>query len=127
MRDVLYSGKVYALHAQVALFDAEDADSYPQWKTGTEDAVLGPKGVAVATASDTEIEVTVYKGKRASDEILCISGEIQVGDQGLVVGNIVSGDFAQLAWPPGQTSVDVYTNGRGEEVTRVVFVVESLE
>ena len=59
MRDILYSSKVYALYAQVALFDAESEKAYPEWETGTEAAVLGLRGVVVATASDTEVEVIV--------------------------------------------------------------------
>jgi hypothetical protein len=125
MQDTLYTGSVYALHAQVALFDAEGEDSYPEWETGTEDAVLGPRGIAVATAGDTEIEVVVCSDKKNLSGILCISGEISVGNQGLIVGNVVAANLAQIPWPPGKTSVDVYTNGVGEEVTRVAFVLES--
>jgi hypothetical protein len=66
MQDTLYTGSVYALYAQVALFDAEGGDSYPEWETGTEDAVFGPRGIAVATAGDTEIEIVVRNDKKTS-------------------------------------------------------------
>jgi len=125
MQDTLYTGSVYALYAQVALFDAEGEDSYPEWKTGTEEAVLGPRGIAVATAGDTEIEVVVSSGQENVSGMLCISGEIQVGHGGLVVGNVVAANLVQIPWPSGKTSVDVYTNGIGQEVTRVTFVLES--
>lgn len=125
MQDTLYSGSVYALYAQVALFDAEGEDSYPEWETGTENAVLGPRGIAVATAGDTEIEVVVCSDKGDHNGIFCISGEILVGNQGLVVGNVVSANLVQIPWPPGKTCVDVYTNGIGEETICVTFVLKS--
>jgi hypothetical protein len=123
MTEILYTGRVFALHAQVALFDAEDDNSYPQWETGTEEAIFGPKGVAVATAADRDVEVTVQRGAKP-DGMPRISGEIEVGNQGLIVGNIVSGDFAQLEWSPGKVTVDVYTDKLpSEQVAHVVFVL----
>jgi hypothetical protein len=124
MQDTLYAGSVYALHAQVALLDAEGEDSYPEWKTGTEEAVLGPRGIAVATAGDTEIEIVVCSDKENVSGIPCISGMILVGYRGLLVGNVAAANLVRIPWPPGRTSVDVYTDGIGE-VTRVTFVLES--
>jgi hypothetical protein len=124
MTEALFTGRVYALYAQVALLDAEDKNSYPQWQTGDEHAVVGSKGIVVATAPDLEIEVVVKKKEAIEpDGLLCTTGQIEVGKQGLIVGNIVSADFAHLPWPSGKATVDVYVNGLGEQATRVVFAL----
>ncbi len=126
---VLYSGNIYIQYNQVALIDEEDTDSYPQWETGTESAVSGEKGIAVATAPTLDtIEVVVLTGESRPDGMrLCHSTEIEVGRHGLIIGNIVTDDIEHLDWPKGRSKVDVYTNGnRQEEVTQVVFVIEYL-
>ncbi len=123
----IYKGKHLVQYSQVALFDAEDVDSYPQFETGEEPAILGDKGVAVATVNDTDVEITVYKGTAESGLVHILSGEIQVGNEGLIVGNETTADTAQVSYPPGKTSVSVYVNSqKPNEVTTVVFTLNSL-
>jgi hypothetical protein len=122
MGKILYKGKVYALYGQVALLDSE-ASAYPDWETGTECAVSTPRAVAVATASDTEVEVTVCTGQWIGGKVHCISGEIDVGNHGLTVGNVVSSDLHRLAWPRGRAAVDVYVD-QSERATQVWFVLD---
>jgi hypothetical protein len=66
----------------------------------------------------------VCRGQQIYGKILCISGEIEVGNQGLLVGNVVSCDLYELAWPRGRVAVNVYVD-RSEEVTQVVFALDS--
>ncbi len=126
----LYRGQHSVQYSQIALFDAEDTESYPQFETGEEPAVLGEKGVVVTTANDTDVEVVLYQGKADStpDEFHILSGEIQVGSQGLIVGNETTADTAQVSYPSGKASVSVYVNAENPtEVTNVSFVLNSLE
>jgi hypothetical protein len=121
----LYRGPVYAVYGQVALFN-DGPDLYPQWETGAERAILTPKGVAVATASDIDIEVVVCTGEKVHGLKPCLSGEIRVGNQGLLVGNVISCDLHHIALPPGRISVTVYVDGNRCEATQVVFVLGNL-
>ncbi len=126
----IYKGRHSVQYSQVALFDAEDTDSYPIFETGEEAAILGAKGVAVATANDREIEIVAYQGKTdpATSGFHILSGEIQVGALGLIVGNEITADTAQISYPSGKTAVSVYVDSQSpSEVTSVVFVLDSLE
>jgi hypothetical protein len=126
----IYKGRHSVQYSQVALFDAEDSNSYPIFETGEEAAILGAKGVAVATANDTEIDIVVYQGKTESapSRFHILSGEIQVGKQSLIVGNETTADTAQISYPSGKTTVSVYVDSQSpSEVTSVVFVLDSLE
>lgn len=124
-----FCGRFLTPYAQVALIDAESADdSYPQWETGEEDVIFGSKGVVVATAGTTNeasaIRVTIYLGPEEPDEILCASGVIQVGKQGLLFGDATIGDVARIPWPAGETSVFVYVDAPRAERRHVIFVLE---
>ncbi len=106
----IFEGEFFTLYSQVALFDAEDHDSYPQWETGEENSVFGPKGVVVATQGDIKVDVAVYNGLGNPGGSLCSSGEILVGEKGLIVGNEVAADTVKLNWPSGKTTVTVYVD-----------------
>lgn len=126
----IYKGEHLVQYSQVALFDAEDSNSYPIFETGEEAAILGAKGIAVATANDTEIEIVVYQGKTKSapSEFQILSGDIQVGKQGLIVGNETTADTAKISYPSGKTTVSVYVDSQSpSEVTSVVFVLDCME
>jgi hypothetical protein len=121
----IHQKQVFALYAQIALFDAEDQDSYPQWETGTEEVIFGPKGVAVATAGDTYVDVVVYKGQGSPGGRLCGSGEILVGKRGLLVGNVPAADITPLEWSSGKTSISVYVDDLAQ-ATQVMFLLDNL-
>jgi hypothetical protein len=120
----IYGGKILAMYAQVALFDAEDGESYPQWETGDERVILGPKGIAVATAPDARIDVRAYSGDGNPGGNKILSAVIQVGNRGLLVGNVAAADITELPWPAGETSIDVYVTGLPDRVDSVMFVLE---
>jgi hypothetical protein len=125
-KDILFSGKVFSLYSQVALFDAEIKDSYPQWKAGDELVVFGSHGVAVVTAGDQQVDVLVCKGKIDSRHALCISGEIFVGNQGVLVGNVPASAVTNIPIVSGKYSVVVYTDGIGPQTKHVYFLVNRL-
>lgn len=124
--EVIFDGKIYGLFSQVALFCAEAKNAYPQWKTGDEHVVFGQRGVVVATATDQPIEVIVYTGKEKPEHVLCVSGEILIGDQGFIVGNVASENMIGGSWQNGVYAIVVYTNGIGNTVTKIYFYIEYL-
>lgn len=123
---LLFSGKVLSLYSQVALFDAEDKEAYPQWKTGDEIVVFGLHGVAVVTAGDKQVDVRVFKGMVEPQHSLCVSGEIEIGEQGVLVGNVPAASVTHLSLSSGKYSVVVYTDKVGPETEQVVFCIDRL-
>lgn len=117
--------KFLAHYFQVGLVDAEGPDAYPQWETGEEDAILGPRGVVVSTPSDGYIETIVLKGEGGLDSAELISGVIEVGNAGLFVGNETSASFKIIPWPPGKTSLKAYRIKLENNDVQVVFVLSS--
>ncbi len=115
-----------ALYGQVALIDAEDPNSYPQWETGEEALVFGPKGVAVAAKIDQLIEITLLQQAAPSVGVLYGSGDILVGDRGLVIGNEVASTTKIVPWPAGRTNVKVFGNAPAGSATEITFVLGSL-
>jgi hypothetical protein len=126
MAELIYSGKAIALYGQIALFDCEDKESYPQFETGFEKAVLGSKGVAVTALPDSFIDISVYDGDLKGEDVFYLSGEIQVGKAGLFVGNEISAMIEKLNWPSGKTHITVYANGARNEATKVVFILKHI-
>jgi hypothetical protein len=124
MGEILYKGKALALYGQVALIDAEDTDAYPEWITGAEIAVFGPKGVAVSVLGDAQVEILVYKGTTEIKGVLYKSGEIAIGGSGLIVGNEIAGTAERIPWPNGIARVQVYANGPKNKATQVIFVLD---
>jgi hypothetical protein len=125
--EVLYEGKVFVLYSQVALFDAETQGAYPQWRAGKEIIVFGSRGVAVVAANDKYVNVVVCKGMGSPKYELCVSGEIQVGNQGLTVGNVPASDLNRIPLESGRYSVVIYTDGIGIEANKVFFFIERIE
>jgi len=119
-------GTFLALYSQIALVDAESPDAYPEWVTGDEIAIMNSKGVAVSALGDTLVDVVVYEGEEGTEGTEYLSGIIQVGNKGLLVGNEAAGNFSTFAWPPGRTMVRVYANGPKDNATRVTFVLQHL-
>jgi hypothetical protein len=121
-----YKFVVFSLYAQIALLDTLDPFSYPEWKTGNEKAVISKHGIAIATAGDSNIEIIIKDCEDVSDENLypCISSMITIGENGLLVGNIPSGNVNKVSWEAGDIFVKVYTNHIvPSNVTKVVFAL----
>lgn len=115
-----------AHYYQIALADYQGPEAYPQWITGEEEAILGPKGVAVATPTDSYIETIVFRGEEIIDGIELISGVIEVGNAGLFVGNETSASYKILPWPSGKASIKAYlVKPEGIDV-QVVFVLNDV-
>jgi hypothetical protein len=122
----LYRGKAYAIYGQVALFDAEDTNSYPQWPNEDVSLVFGSKGVAVAAFIDHTIEIFIYQDAMPLKVFYYGSGEIEIGYSGIVVGNVVANTIKNLDWPSGKTKVDVYANSPKDNATQIFFVLSKL-
>ena len=123
---ILFHGKINSSYFQTALLDNDNKEAYPQWKTGDETIVFGSRGVAVVTANDQLIDVTVKTNKNDYEYALCVSGEIMIGNKGILVGNITSADTTIIEVQPGKYSVTVYTDKNGPETKQVVFCVNRL-
>jgi hypothetical protein len=120
----LYKGTIYSHYAQISLVDKEDTDSDPLMRSGSESVTFGPLGVTVAAEDDKDIEVFVFQGKGEPEHKLCVTGQIMVGNQGLLLGNIA--EEVVVDWPKGRTLVTVYTNGIDIETTKIYFCLEYL-
>lgn len=81
---ILFGGVITAAYAQLGLYDAEDADSYPRWETGEEPILFGPKGVAVSVQLDAEVSVEAHTTRPIRNRRLIGSGVIE--DRGQRVG-----------------------------------------
>jgi hypothetical protein len=122
----LLSGSFYSLYEQILLIDDETIGDHVQMRTGSESVAFGPYGVVVATKGDQKIEVVVFIGNGEPDHKLCVTGQISVGNKGLLVGNVVAADTANVNWPRGRTLVTVYTNGISIDTTQVYFCLKYL-
>lgn len=122
--EVICELEAFSLYSQVAFIDAASEDSYPQWETGLESIVFNQRGVAVATASDQMIKIIVYKGNKAPEHAaLCISGEVVIESQGVIVGNIPAATIENVKIEKGRYILTVYTNGNRTSVTEVWFFI----
>jgi hypothetical protein len=130
---VILHAHVYALYGQIALFDAQASDAYPEWLTGDEAAAIGPRGIAVATAGDVDVEVIVYDlqdedaGSARVIGSSRISGIIEVGNQGLLVGNVPASDLFEIEWPTGRASVEAQVQAPTDQAVRVLFFLSHLQ
>ena len=109
-----------------AISQRASPDAYPEWIIGDERAVFGNHGIAIATAEDTNIEVIIRTGEDVSDENLypCISSMINIGQEGLLVGNIPSGNINKIPWKSGDISVKVFTSDIVPgNVTKIIFLL----
>jgi hypothetical protein len=128
----LYRGSHWPGYYQFVLLDAEDPE-HPQWPTGEEIAVGGPKGVAVTTgvgpkeSSGGLVELIVYAAPGRPPGVLRFEQDLIVGSEGLLIGD-AEGAYATIPWPAGKTHVSVYTNSEDrypfQGVTCVAFVLE---
>jgi hypothetical protein len=122
----LYKGTIYSLYEQILLLDNETTYDHVRMRTGSESVAFGPYGVVVAAKGDQKIEVIVLQGEGEPKHKLCVTGQISVGNKGLLVGNVVAADTATFNWPKGRTLVTVYTNGIDIETTIIYFYLEYL-
>lgn len=120
---VLYRATHYALYGQVALWDAEAADSYPEIITGDEPVTFGERGVVVSTAPDIDVEVVILRGEEHPGRSIG-AGTITVGQAGLDIGNLVAADVAHLDVPPGALGLRIYTDTPPDETSAVTIVFD---
>jgi hypothetical protein len=123
---ILFQGPIFTLHSQVILLDNEADQGFPKMRTGSESVAYGEQGVVVAVKEDFETEVIVCQGKDEPDHVFCVTGQIRVSNQGLLVGNIEAATIANIPWSRGRTLVTIYTNGIFTNATKVIFYLEHL-
>lgn len=123
---VLFIGSIFSLRSQVILLDNEANYGFPKMRTGAESVVFGEQGVVVATKEDYETQVIVCQGEDEPEHELCVTGQIRVGNQGLLVGNIEAATITNIPWVRGRTLVTIYTNGIYTNATKVIFYLKHL-
>lgn len=117
--------QAYSLYAQVELFDTESPD-FPEWETDSGVVSVTRNCLAVKVAGDVQVDIEVYKGNATSVANMqkCFSGNINVGNDGLSVGNYIACDIAKIEWPSEKTLVSVYLDNLNN-AKKVFFVLES--
>jgi hypothetical protein len=124
---IICQNKYYSSYYQVAIFDAENPDAYPEWKIGKELIVFGQYGVVVVVANDTEIEISVAIGKLIPTYKLCVSGEININNKGVIVGNVPSSSLDNVEISSGHYSITVMTDDIGINTHKVWFVLNKVD
>ena len=119
----LLDTKIYVQYSQLAILDAEDKSSYPQWETGEELIVFGEKGIIVATENDTKVNTIVSSNFPKTNGNLLGSGIIQVGRKGMLVGNVVTNDLHSIECLSGKTRITIYVDNPGKAQI-VEFVIQ---
>jgi len=134
MREIQRSNR-FPDYSQIALFDVEDLTSIPDWETGREAYALGQKGIVVATANSTgvgdPVEIIGYEGSGEAPGIFLVSAIIEVGNNGLFVGDPIyaSDPTGAISWPQGKRRMSVYVDDLVPypgNVKQVAFVLEHL-
>jgi hypothetical protein len=124
---IICQNKYHSSHYQVAIFDAEYPDSYPEWIIGKETIIFGRYGVVVVVANDTDIDISVLTGKFIPNHKLCVSGEILIKNKGLIVGNVLSASTNEVAIPRGHYSITVMTDEIGMNTRKVWFILNQVD
>ncbi len=102
-------------HFQISMIDAASPNAYPEIFPGEQLVVFGRNGIVVATAWDdngqseplVEIIVTGFGMPESTFEglIPIASGEIEIGDKGVEVGNVIACDLQTIMVPAGRWRV----------------------
>ena len=121
--------ETYPYYAQVALFDQALPNAYPQWATGTEEAVFATSGIVVATQPDDfgEVRIEVWHGQYSPNGSLRLigSGAVRVSNDRLVVGSVTGNDLREVQLGAGVYRVSVYVRDAEHGPETVVFSVQS--
>jgi HEAT repeats len=107
-------------HFQIALLDAASPNAYPEIFPGGELVIFGRNGIVVSTAWDdngqseplAEVIVTgLGRPELEFEDLIPIAtGEIEIGDKGIEVGNLISCDLQTIMVPAGRWRVLVLTD-----------------
>jgi hypothetical protein len=114
-------------YAQIALFDPSVPDAYPQWSTGTEEAMVGPHGIVVATRPDDlgDVEIEVWVGAYTPGPQMrpVAEGMIEASEGGLVVGSVTGNDLRKVPVAAGKHHVAAFVSDGEGGPESVVFAV----
>ena len=127
MESIIYATiKAFSLYAQVEFLSADFDDRIPEWDTGDEALAYGIHGVLIATKPDSEIEMIISNYQVMTDTVLCVSGELEIGDDGMIAGNSVAATIKQLDFDPGIYKIMINANGLRTDVTQVNIVINKI-
>ena len=118
----LFDKDILVYNAQVSLVDTKATD-YPQWENGEEKFVYSDAGVAVATDTDKNVRVVVATEASKNMYFLGIA-YINIGADGFLVGNEISGDKHHIQWDSGKTKVEVFVDSKDGFPEVVEFILK---
>jgi hypothetical protein len=122
----IYQGKHSVFYGQITLLADGMMLFEPDWKTGLEPAIFDENkyAVAISTANNAEILVTVYD---AIDDIpsnlqKSSSGELLIGKSGLEIGDFTA-NTSNFMYHPGIAIVDIYKdNSHASDVKKIAIL-----
>ena len=126
----IYAGKHLSHYAQVVLVDASTDYAIPEWDTSAganELFVADSSGLAIATASNTKIEIFVCTDVLDVASNLSKIGEcdIMVGGSGIIVGDFTTNSTAEIPYCSGSVHISIYTNNiDSQQVTTVALLMK---
>ena len=121
----IYSGKHLVHYAQVTLFNPDVEMSTPEW-VDNDNFTGSTSALYIATANNTEIEVSIYDSESDISSNFAKVGErdITVGSSGFKVGDVTTNSIADVAYKAGDCHIQIYTNNSNNAlVTSVALVV----
>lgn len=124
---LIYFGMPLIQYGQVGIWDFEDAEAYPQPNGAL--PWWGSKGLVVPALSDTAIPVYVFKSEHREKpppgtSKLLTSHHIEVGAEGLAIGNITTASVERIDWPCGQVHLKAFYSGEAPETAeRIGFML----
>jgi hypothetical protein len=107
-------------HSQVCVLDAAGVEPIMELINGSTLASFGNHGIVISTAWDgdgtvaPEVEIAVsvngYSGAAFDDLLAVAEGELHVGNKGIEVGNLITGDLATIPVAPGRYLATVFAD-----------------
>lgn len=143
-QDVIHRRSYQASHFRVFLATLEQAEGRPDYGHFSSLVTFSPVSIAVSTAWDeaaagaaedapaetdaapdaakVEISLTGYGEPDGSggDMIPVADGQLSIGPKGVLVGDVVAGDCATVAIPPGNYVATVFVDALAPFVARKV-------
>jgi hypothetical protein len=128
MENIIYATvKALSLYAQVEFLSADYDDVIPEWETGDEALAYGIHGVLIATKPDSEIEMVISNYQVMTEPVLCVSGELEIGVDGMIAGNSIAATVQQIDFDPGSYKIMINANGIRSDVTKINIVLNKYD
>ncbi len=123
----IYQGKHSVFYGQITLLVEGMMLFEPDWQTGLEPAIFDSNkyAVAISTANNTEIVVTVCDSidNLPANLQQYASGELSIGESGLRVGDFTTGHTPNFMYSAGSVTVDIYKDSSHASAVREIAIL----